>query len=64
MEHLDGRQEQKSMPAGLVAKKVRRYGDPSKTHPPTDAPKWAVRAVRNPGTIKTSMSVLTVLPWL
>ncbi|XP_064387320.1 uncharacterized protein LOC135335704 [Halichondria panicea] len=49
MEHLDGRQEQKSMPAGLVAKKVRRYGEPSKTHPPADAPKWAVRTVRNPG---------------
>ena len=29
---------------GLVAKKVRRVGHPSKTVPPVGAPSWAVRA--------------------
>ena len=29
---------------GIVAKKVRRVGDPSKTVPPVGAPSWAVRS--------------------
>ena len=43
IEHLDGRQDNKTTPLGLVAKKVRRIGEPSQTQPPIDAPGWAIR---------------------
>ena len=30
-------------PAGLVAKKIRREGEPSTSAPPPNAPTWAIR---------------------
>ena len=39
---LDSRQDKKPTLPGLVAKKVRRVGDPSPSAPPLDAPTWAV----------------------
>ena len=45
MEHLEGRFAQKntSCPAGTVARKVRKTGDPSKSAPPINAQTWAVK---------------------
>ncbi len=34
--------KKKQQPAGLVAKKVRKEGEPSDCLPPPDAPAWAV----------------------
>lgn len=40
---LDERSARKeSHPVGLVAKKVRKMGPPSKSTPPKNAPSWAV----------------------
>ncbi len=45
MSTLDSRiaKKQPASP-GLVAKKVRKLGEPSSTTPPDDAPKWAVNS--------------------
>ncbi len=45
MSTLDSRiaKKQPASP-GLVAKKVRKLGEPSNTTPPDDAPKWAVNS--------------------
>ena len=43
MEVLDARlSKRKPQPVGMVAKKVRQIGVPSKSHPPLNAPDWAV----------------------
>ena len=39
---IDSRQDKKSPLPGLVAKKVRRVGEPSPSSAPADAPTWAV----------------------
>ena len=39
---IDSRQDKKSSLPGLVAKKVRRVGEPSPSSAPADAPTWAV----------------------
>ena len=44
MQVLDDRMRVKvPLSQGMVAKKVRRVGAPSKSLPPLDAPKWAVK---------------------
>ncbi len=45
MSALDSRiaRKQPASP-GLVAKKVRKQGEPSTTTPPGDAPKWAINS--------------------
>ena len=44
IEILDKRLEKKKQKdvCGLVAKKVRKLGNPSSSTPPTDAPSWAI----------------------
>ena len=36
--------KQQKRPTGIVAKKVRKFGDPSASGPPPDAPTWALRS--------------------
>ena len=44
MEVLDTRLAKKNPQSpGIVAKKVRKAGEPSNSLPPTDAPSWAIR---------------------
>ena len=37
------KQQQQPAAVGLVAKKVRKSGEPSLTKPPPDAPLWAIK---------------------
>lgn len=46
MKVLDARLLKKQpQPAGLVAKKIRKEGEPSKSAPPPNAPAWAIRGL-------------------
>ena len=59
---LDARLAQKeSHPVGLVAKKVRKVGSPSKSPPPTNAPVWSIDPKYNNGECMITQFVLPTL---
>ena len=55
---LDARLERKEPhPVGLVARKVRKAGSPSKTLPPVNAPVWCINPTYKDGECMHSHSI-------